>query len=965
MRARGRGGSGEVPAANEVNDDYASQEYDSPDYDSQEYEDAGSTGMRGLAERMIEAGRSMSRQFSAMMGRAGQAVRREAQSVGQHLAGPPSSVGPVAPQGPVAPAGGEPGELTPPPFRRSRTRLLARRWRERRVRPNPLGYFIGVASAILLASVLLGAGGAGGAYAASYYYQNHGLIQDAWAQRVAQATRIYDRNGEPLYIDQASSGFQFYIPYSQMQTQNCATCSDHNNWLIKATVDIEDPTFWSNPGVDLYSVIRASVADTSSGGAQQGASTITQQLVKILVLHNSERTLTRKIHEAILSYGVTQEYEKWQILEMYLNNIPYGDDNTGIEAATRNFFGLDVKKAPDGTVLETATQQLDLAQAAILARLPNAPTFYLPIGVDQPLSCPTAPCPFSTWHTPNAVGNELRDYDGAQTVLEAMKKAGDITQGQEDQAMAEVSDIFTNQHIYHWKYFNSISSHSHDVTKRAPHFVNAVIDELVNQFGLGDPSNVARAGLTVYTTLDLQLEQELEKDATNYVDHPFTRYWYCGAGAPAASCQQGALKDTDNVHNAAGVAIDPWTGDVLAMMGSVDYGSTDPQVKGFVNMTTAWRSMGSATKPLVYATAFQMGWNPGTMLQDIPVCYPGQQPLQPGQTTYPIDPAAPACQGYYVPHDFFRTEFDGRFPVRFMLDNSLNIPATEAMAFVGDSPQTSQNFLSMAGRMGITVCKQQQCDVAHGEHGLSAGRMGPTTALGTQEIPLVQLTSAYGTFPTGGRHTPYRLILRIDRNDGTTLYTAPQPQLQQALSPQAAYMITAILTDNKARAQDFGFNNPLYPPAYPSYLNYPYVAAKTGTATGGVNDLTTDIITMGYSPFMALGIWAGNTDGNDPLTNVIGITGAGYIFHDVMVWAIKHYKWPAVPFAVPPHMVYAQLNCTTGLAPYKGVDLTQTANVACPWTPYATGSGNLYSGYGTTALPNWDWTVDNMIPDVS
>ena len=179
-------------------------------------------------------------------------------------------------------------------------------------------------------------------------------------------------------------------------------------------------------------------------------------------------------------------------------------------------------------------------------------------------------------------------------------------------------------------------------------------------------------------------------------------------------------------------------------------------------------------------------------------------------------------------------------------------------------------------------------------------------------------------------------------------------------------MMTSILNDNLARVPDFGNNNPLWLPAWPSHYQYDHIAAKTGTSQGPM-----DIVTMGYSPYMVLGVWAGNTDGGDPVKDVIGITGSGYIFHDVMLWAAKHYKWPeSVGFNRPSDMVYAQLGCGAGLAPYKGTSPSASEGPYDPapicrvmkWSCL-----DMYGGYQMPGggRPDWDWTVKNMIPDIS
>jgi membrane peptidoglycan carboxypeptidase len=924
-----------------------------------------SHAQRTVGARFRDAARNMSRQLSSMMEAAGRTMRREMTDIGRSLVAPAHTPPSVAP-----------GDLTGMAYRRSRSRMLARKWRLRRVRANPIVFAIAFAATVLVGSGVAGAAGAGGVYAWSYYQANLGAIRSAAIEGAAQSTQIFDRNGILLYAVQSQNGFQFNVPYS------------HISDLVKqATIDTEDRSFWSNGGIDVARTLSALYTDLSHGGAaDQGASTITQQLVKTLVLHNSEKAVDRKLHEAILSIGITStgEFSKQQILQMYLNNIFYGDQNTGIEAAAQSYFGYQpiVDKATNHIIKE-ANEQLTLPQLAVLVRLPNEPTNLQP----NIWSCDAAPCPQNKWDPADQSGggHEWRVYDGADVVLQSMVDAGHLSPSAHDTALQQVKDMLVNEQIYHWKGQSDGNIHSQVQTKRAPHFVDYVIQELIAEFGLPDEKAIAAADLKIYTTLDYNMEKFLEDDANKYINgdpndpnHNFTRYWYC-PNYFHNSCTQPGLALAGNVHNAAAVAINPWTGDIMAMMGSVDYASKDPKVLGFNNMAILNRSMGSSTKPLVYATAFQKGWYPGIMLQDAPICYPGKQdppPDAPPDYKPPIDPSAPACQSYYVPHNFDRTSFSGTAPVRVMLANSLNIPATEAMSFVGDNYQYSDDFMSMISRMGVHTCTD--CN-----NMVSAARLGPTTALGTQEMPLIDLTTAYGTFAAQGQHTPPRAILRIDDNNDTTIWAAPKPKLEQVMSPQTAYMITSILTDNRARSGDFKIENPLcftcYPDGYVDglpALNFgtpdnftQYIAAKTGTSEGPTGPL--DIVTMGYSAEMVLGVWAGNTDPHDSLTDVIGITGAGYIFHDVMAWAIKNYNWPAKAFPVPAQMDRGQFNCSTGLAPYAGTDPTvfSSDNATAPgngWCKLNPSGTDLYDGWQTgRQLKDVDWFIKGQLPDVS
>ncbi len=865
-----------------------------------------------------DASRSMSRQFSAIVSRTGRAVRgRDYDSVEQP-APPPRPPRRTPP--PTDPSAQEASR----PYRRSRARLLARKWRLGRVRPNPIGYAVGVALAIMLAVATSFGGGAAAYYSVGYYQSHIGDIQKIANLKNHASSVILDRNGQVLTTIADSGDFNYYVPLEQI-----------NPLLVTATLDTEDHTFWSNVGIDFVGTARAAIADLANHGAVQGGSTVTQQLVKNIVARDSTKTLTRKLNEAILAYGVYLNYKKPQVLEMYLNTIFYGDSNYGIEAAAKNYFGYKPYTPPGGSLV-TANMQLTLAQAALLAGVPNSPTRFQP----DVYTCDKAPCPDNQW---TADGHEQVVYDRTNVILTNMLKYGDITQAQYNTALAQVHDMLVNQTIGHWMGVSAGSAEKANSTNLAYHFVKFVTDELANDYGVTD---LGSAGLRVYTTLDLNLNEYAQKRLHYYIDEPHAEPWYypyCKTDiCPPLSTDPASL-----AHNGAMVAIDQHTGDILAMVGSVDPYSTDPHVLGFNNITTSkFRSMGSSTKPIMYATALQMGWNPGIMMQDSPVCFP--VPSVDPTNNKPIqDSAAPACKGWYVPHDYEVDNLDGRIPLRRALADSLNIPAVEGMSFVGDNALTANAFLAMAGRLGITT--------------LSASRMGPTTALGTQEIPLIELTNAYATFANAGKHLPYRAILKVERADGTVLYQAPgQPAAQQVLSPQSAYMLTSVLSDNFARYPFFKLYNPLHLDDFPNLQ----LAAKTGTSSGSTGPL--DIVTVGYSPYLTVGAWMGNTDPNDPMySGIIGVAGAGYVFHDVMDWAAKNYKWdPNAAFPIPPDLARGGFNCTTGLAPYKG---STSADLNCKWQPLNNKSNNPYDPQAlrsgnTNSMPDQDWYIQEQDP---
>ena len=570
---------------------------------------------------------------------------------------------------------------------------------------------------------------------------------------------------------------------------------------------------------------------------------------------------------------------------MYLNTIDYGDQNQGIEAAARNYFGLKPsKEIVDGVPREIpANLSLTLPQIALLVGLPNAPSYYLPTQYsDKTYSC-NEQCDDSLWDNPcvgdpragpcipsatydwGTSGHEWLDWRRARTVLQSMVAVKDITQTEASAALQQVHDILLRHEVQHWASVEKASPA--DATKKAPHFVDYVLEELYTDFGI-DPASLATRDWSIYTTLDLNLDEYAAKQLDYYIDERHTVQWPAYAKNDCGPGCDLPLAQTQNAHNGAVMAIDPRTGDILAMVGSVHYGSADPDVLGYNNMTTAVRKMGSTVKSIVYATAFQMGWNPAIVLQDEPICWPTAS-----SDPDAVDAAAPACKGYYVSHNDDPTSFSGSAPLRFDLANSLNPGATEALSFIGATARTSAPFVDMARRLGITSVTRE--------------RMGPATALGDQEIPLIEMTSASATFANGGTRAPYRSILQIQDASGHVLYPSPSlsdprnpSSTAQVLSPQADYMLTSILTDNKARAAEFGSDNPLAFPDHPGVE----IAAKTGTAAGVGGP--SDTVTVGYSPYLAVGVWVGNTPGNDDMgPGIIGISGSGYIFHDVMEWA--------------------------------------------------------------------------------
>jgi len=403
---------------------------------------------------------------------------------------------------------------------------------------------------ILLFTIVLGLVIAGAFLVYQYFTIAASLpgIEDI-KQRASQfeTTRFYDRNGQLLYemID-PNAGRRTYIPIDQISPA-----------LIAATIAIEDKEYYNHPGFDAFALVRALIQNYTSGEVVSGASTITQQLARTLFFSPQERveiTVRRKAREIILASELTRRYSKDEILELYLNEISYGNMAYGIEAAAETYFN-------------TNASELTLEQSAFLAGLPQAPSVYdiftaredTLIRNKQTL---TAMYELSTEKNCIRIDNfEERICVDAQTAADAYAYIDNYNFVQR-----------ANPMVY-------------------PHWVNYIITLLEEKY---DDQTIYRSGFKVYTTLDPQLQIEADRIVAEQV-----------ASMVDNHATDGAL-----------VAIRPSTGEVLAMTGSADFYNDD--IAGQINMALSPRQPGSSFKPLTYAAAFEKGWTASTLIWDVP-----------------------------------------------------------------------------------------------------------------------------------------------------------------------------------------------------------------------------------------------------------------------------------------------------------------------------------------------------------
>ncbi len=611
-----------------------------------------------------------------------------------------------------------------------------------------------------------------------------------YTRAAAPSTKILDRRGRLLV--------EIIDPHRGKHTP--APLDAIPLYCRQATIATEDANFYGNPGVDIVGILRAVWINLQGGETLSGGSTITQQLARNLLLspeERSQRTLTRKLRESILAWRMAQRFSKDELLALYLNEVYYGGLAYGIEAAAQAYFGVPVG-------------QLDLAQCALLAGLPQSPANYDPL-VDLPAA-------------------KARQ----SVVLDLMVKAGTIDVAQAELAKAE-----------------DLRFAATPFPIEAPHFVASVTAWLDDRYGL---EAIYTQGLIVTTTLDLDWQHAAESIARRRLKEL--------QDGTALSIPDGQPGKT--VNNAALVALDPRSGEILAMLGSPDY--FDAQIDGAVNAAVAHRQPGSSIKPITYAVAFDPArpdpLTPASMILDVRSSFPTREG----------DP--------YVPRNY-DLQFHGPVSAREALASSYNIPAVKVLQSAG-----LDRMIGLARSLGI------------GTFGDSS-RYGLSLTLGGGEVRLIDMVAAYGAFANGGRRVVPASMLQVTTASGEVLYNV-QPQLgEQVIDPRVAYLISDILSDNTARAPAFGEFSVLR-------LTRP-AAVKTGTTTDWRDNWT-----VGYTPDLVVGVWVGNAD-NRPMERVSGVAGAGPIWHDFMEIVLKGTQ--VHRFNRPDGLVDLKVCATSGLRP--------------------------------------------------
>jgi len=446
----------------------------------------------------------------------------------------------------------------------------------------------------------------------------------------AQSTEIFDKNGGILYTVHGDENRQ-KVTYENISKN-----------LIDATVSIEDDGFWTHKGFDVLAIAKAAVSDVLKIGTPRGGSTITQQYIKTAFL-SPEKSYVRKIRELILASRLEKSFNKKEILALYLNRIPYGNNTYGCEKASQTYFNKPCK-------------DLDLAESSILASIPQAPTHYNPYGNNKFSHLLKTFTKEELFYRKIKGESDLNTEDYARGLIGQHIDLGNgqkfYLQGRSDlvlKRMFELKKITTEQRQAALNELQKIEFKPYRESIKAAHFVFYVKQYLEDRYG---KDAVENGGLKVYTTIDPDLQAFAEKTVKEVSE---------------------ANQKSINANNAAALTVNVKTGEILAMVGSRDY--FDETIDGNVNVILRPRQPGSSFKPIVYARAFMEGYGPASVTYDVPTKVGNDTPQN------------------------FDGKWRGQMSLRLALGQSRNIPAVQAYFLA----KQQQGIIELAQLMGITT----------------------------------------------------------------------------------------------------------------------------------------------------------------------------------------------------------------------------------------------------------------------
>ncbi len=664
-----------------------------------------------------------------------------------------------------------------------------------------------------------------------YFSYDLPSINEIKKVNLPESTIIFDRDENPLYSVHGEENREI-IPLKEISPN-----------MIKATLAVEDKNFYAHYGFNWKRIIKAFYNNltnklTGKKLPTQGASTITQQLVKNTFL-TPEKTMTRKIKELILSIKVESALSKDQILEMYLNKISYGNNAYGIKRAAEIYFGVEPK-------------DLTIGQSAVLASLPQAPSRYSPFGPHRysyllkEFTEDEVESRQITEEKNLNINEFSRGLIGKVNMLDSNHNV--YIRGRSDivlRLMEDLNLITLEEKTEAWEQNQKIEFSKYREVPKSPHFVLYVKQLLEDKYG---KDLIEKGGLRVYTTLDPHLQEVAEKLITDQVK--------------INAVQTGAT-------NAALLSIQAQTGQILAMVGSADY--YDEKINGNVNLVLRPRQPGSSFKPIVYAKGFLNRISPASIVYDVETKFDGGDPPK---------------------------NFDGRFegPITFR----------RALGFSRNIPAIKMYFL--AGGQKVIVPFAQEMGVESLD---SSFDYGWPLALGSGDIPMIEMVQAYSVFANNGLKKEITPFLKIENSSGKILEKwEPDKKDNQVLDPQVAFLINDILSDKEINVGRM------------TRIEGQTVAAKTGTSTKRINDkvVPSNGWLFGYTTKIVTGVWAGNADGSALKMNFAGYSEVAPIWQKFMIEAIG--DTPTEEFPMPAGIKKITVSRASGKLPS---DLTPKA----------------------------------------
>lgn len=620
----------------------------------------------------------------------------------------------------------------------------------------------------------------------AYFRKDLPKINDISGDKIGGSITYYDRTGQTVLWEDNNGVKRTPVEGNQMSP-----------YIRQATVAVEDKDFYKHGAFDVRGIMRAGVHDLTGGGGTQGGSTITQQLVKLNEQWTDNRTITRKVKELILAVELEREYSKDDILTAYLNVAPYGGVENGVEAASRDYFGVSAK-------------DLTLPEAAMLAAIPKSPYYYSPYS--------------STQFNP-ASGNSFdksmltsrMDY-----ILDQMATQKMITTQQA--ADAKKADVLALVHQMPTNKYEGI---------KAPYFVLAAKQELMDKYG---ESTVKRGGWKVITTLDSNLQSTAEQ--------------LVQSNLPNLTSRTHGLGDEE-----ATVTEDVQTGQIVALVGGTNFNDPDHGQNNYASSIAV--GPGSSFKPYDYSAFIDNNNNvgAGSVLYDSQDKLPGYTGTCPNPPKT-SDQCAPGTAPYLYDYDL---RYPGPITVRYALGGSRNVPAVKAMLSAVPNDTSAGKTNSINKTVSTATAMMDNPYVKGSTYACATGQCYPSSAIGDGAlVHLDDHVNGLSTLARMGNAIPRTYILQINDASNKTIYKWTQPKGKQVIKQDTAYIMDNMLSDpnasylpgsctatNCSKISSFGYKF--------HHDNGWDFAIKTGTTNNGFDGLMTS-----WSTKYAVVSWVGN-----------------------------------------------------------------------------------------------------------